>query len=161
MMHRDITIRPLAAADAPACDDIIRSLPYHFGNEDGRQECARAVRSCDGLVAARGDVVVAFLTVERHFERSAEITWMAVQAESRGQGIGRALVERLCDALHDEGRQVLLVMTLGPSYDEGDVEDGYERTRAFYRSVGFLPAREWPDFWPTNPALLLVKVLRA
>ena len=33
---------------------------------------------------------------------------------------------------------------------------GYQRTRAFYRSVGFLPARELPDLWPGNKALLLV-----
>ena len=32
-------------------------------------------------------------------------------------------------------------------------------TRAFYQSVGFLPARELPDLWPGNRALLLVMSL--
>jgi hypothetical protein len=35
----------------------------------------------------------------------------------------------------------------------------YQRTRAFYRSVGFLPARELPDLWPGNKALLLAMPL--
>jgi hypothetical protein len=48
-----VTIRALAPEDAPACDAIILSLPYRFGHEGGRQECARAVREEDGLVALR------------------------------------------------------------------------------------------------------------
>jgi len=39
------------------------------------------------------------------------------------------------------------------------VADGYQRTRAFYRPVGFLPARELPDLWPGNKALLLAMPL--
>ena len=33
------------------------------------------------------------------------------------------------------------------------------RTRAFYRSVGFVPARELPDLWPGDKALLLAMPL--
>jgi hypothetical protein len=67
-----VVIRPLEVADAPACDAVIRSLPYHIGDPDG-----------------------------------------------------------------------------------------YQRTRAFYRSVGFLPARELPDLWPGNKALLPAMPLAA
>ena len=108
-------IRPLVAVDAPACDAVIASLPYHFGNEDGRRECAEGVRSQAGLVAVEGDRVVGFLTVVHHFPETSEITWMAVHAD--------------------------------------------HRTRAFYRSVGFVPARELPDLWPGNKALLLAMPL--
>jgi ribosomal protein S18 acetylase RimI-like enzyme len=150
-----IEVRPLAAADADACDQVILSLPYHFGDAAGRRECARAVRTSDGLVAILDRRVVGFLTVQRHFETSAEITWMAVHAAHRGHGAGRALIERLCRELRAEGRQLLLVMTLAASRDEGDVADGYHRTRAFYRSLGFIPAREFPTYWPNSSALLL------
>ena len=155
----DWSIRHLTVTDAPACDAIVRSLPYHFGDESGRQMCARAVRQSDGVVAEVDGRVVGFLTLERHFDHSAEITWMAVEPSWRGRGVGHALIEQLVGRLRDEGRSLLLVMTLGPSHDEGSVEDGYERTRRFYQSVGFIPAREWPTFWPTNPALLLVRVI--
>ena len=104
------TIRPLTIADAPACDEVIRSLPYHFGDPDGQRECAEAVRSSPGLVAVRDTQVAGFLTFIHHFDTTSEITWMAVHAKHRGQGI----------------------------------VDGYNRTRAFYRSVGFIPARELP-----------------
>ncbi|MEV0803712.1 hypothetical protein AB0I34_38880 [Kribbella sp. NPDC050281] len=38
-------------------------------------------------------------------------------------------------------------------------DSNYAMTRAFYRSVGFLPLEETPAFWPGNPCLLMVKPL--
>ena len=43
-----LTIRPLEPADAPRCDAIVASLPYHFGDEQGREMCAAAVREQAG-----------------------------------------------------------------------------------------------------------------
>ena len=40
--------------------------------------------------------VAGFLTVERHFDHAAEISWMAVHADHRRRGLGHLLVERLC-----------------------------------------------------------------
>ena len=149
-------IRPLASTDASACDAIALSLPYHFGNAEGRRACAMAVRTEPGLVALDGDDVAGFLTVERHGDTSAEITWLAVRADRRGRGLGRALVGRLRDELRREGLRLLLVFTLGPSTDEGEVADSYAGTRAFYAALGFIPAREFLDLWPGNAALLFV-----
>ena len=64
-------IRDLAPGDADACDAIILSLPYHFGQEQGRADCAVAVRSEPGLVAEQEDAVVGFCTFARRFEGSA------------------------------------------------------------------------------------------
>jgi GNAT superfamily N-acetyltransferase len=155
----DLAIRGLAAADAPACDEIVRSLPYHFGDPDGRRECAAAVRRDAGLVAVRDGRVVGFLTVVHHFEATSEIIWMAVHAGHRARGIGRALIRRLTDQLRAEGRRLLLVLTMSSLEEEPGVTDGYQRTRAFYRAVGFLPARELPDLWPGDKALLLAMPL--
>jgi hypothetical protein len=47
-----------------------------------------------------------------------------------------------------------------PLEEKPGVTDGYQRTRAFYRSVGFLPARELPDLWPGDKALLLAMPLQ-
>jgi GNAT superfamily N-acetyltransferase len=152
-------IRPLVAGDAPGCDAVIASLPYHFGNEDGRRECAEAVRTSAGLVAVEGDRVIGFLTFVHHFPETSEITWMAVHADHRGQGIGRALIRRLTGDLRTQGRGLLLVLTVSELEEEPGVDDGYNRTRAFYRSVGFVPARELPDLWPGDKALLLAMPL--
>jgi ribosomal protein S18 acetylase RimI-like enzyme len=152
-------IRVLVAGDAPACDAVIASLPYHFGNADGRRECAEAVRSQAGLAAVEGDRVVGFLTVVHHFPETSEITWMAVHADLRGRGIGRALIQHLTGQLRDQGRRLLLVLTVSSLEEEPGIDDGYHRTRAFYRSVGFVPARELPDLWPDDKALLLAMPL--
>jgi hypothetical protein len=50
--------------------------------------------------------------------------------------------------------KLLQVKTSGPS--GSSVE--YERTRAFYAAVDFLPFEERTDIWgPLNPCLILVK----
>jgi hypothetical protein len=34
-----LEVRPLTVEDAPTCDQIILSLPRHFGYETGREAC--------------------------------------------------------------------------------------------------------------------------
>jgi ribosomal protein S18 acetylase RimI-like enzyme len=155
----DRSIRPLHRDDADTCDQIIASLPYHFGQEDGRQECAHAVRSQPGLVAVLDGTVVGFLTVQRHFDHAAEITWMAVHARHRHHGIGRALIDRLCQDRTAEGRRLLLVLTVSPSDPGWEPPDGYQATRAFYQAMGFILARDLPGLWPNDTAILLVRSL--
>lgn len=153
------TIRPLTAADAGACDAVVASLPYHFGDEGGIAGCTRAVRSSPGLVAEVDGAVVGFLTVDRHLADSAEITWMAVHADARGHGVGTALIDALADELRAEGRRLLLVLTLAESVPEPGVADGYAATRAFYRRRDFVDAREFVELWPNHAALLMVRPL--
>jgi GNAT superfamily N-acetyltransferase len=159
--HMHVEVRPLTVEDAPICDQIILSLPRHFGREGGRAACAQEVRTGEGLVAVLDGHVVSFLTVQRHFATTAEITWMAVHARHRGQGIGHQLIQRLRQELQAQECRLLLVATLAPSYDEGPTEDGYAATRAFYQAVGFLALREVPHYWgvDSDPALLLVMPL--
>lgn len=156
-----IEIRQLKVSDAPDCDQIILSLPRHFGHESGRQACAQVVRSSPGWVAVLEGHVVGFLTIQDHFATTTEITWMAVQAQHRGQGIGRQLIERLRQETRAQGYRFLLVSTLSPSYDGDPGEDGYAATRAFYRSVGFVALCEDPLYWGvgSDPALLLAMPL--
>jgi ribosomal protein S18 acetylase RimI-like enzyme len=155
----DISIRPLLPGDAESCDRIILSLPHHFGHEGGRRQCAHDVRTNPGLVAVVAGSVVGFLTVQRHFATSVEITWMAVDAVHRRQGIGQALIRRLCADLAADGCRLLLVFTLASSPEEDAFPDGYAGTRAFYQAQGFLAARELSGYWPGSTALLMVRPL--
>lgn len=156
-----LEVRPLTVRDAPTCDQIILSLPRHFGYESGRQACAQAVRTQEGWAAVSNGRVVGFLTIQPHNATTVEITWMAVHADWRGQGIGKQLIERLKQELQTHSYRLLLVSTLAPSFDEGPVEDGYAVTRAFYQKVGFLPVCEVPLYWGvgSDPALLLIMPL--
>ena len=158
----DFEIRELAASDAPACDAIVAGLDYHFGLEEGRRQCAAAVRTQRGLVALRGSEVMGFLTWEPRHEEAVEITWMAVDRDVRGRGIGTRLVETLAAERRAAGCRLLLVLTVSPNDDEPDPRDGgYEATRSFYRSVGFTLTRDLPGEWGSDLAVLLVRPIEA
>jgi ribosomal protein S18 acetylase RimI-like enzyme len=155
----DVSVRALDPEDANACDGIIESLPYHFAQEQGRRDCAVAVRRESGLVAIQDDEAVGFLTYVHRFDEAAEITWMAVRADRRRRGIGHALIDRLADEMAAEGRRVLLVLTVSPSDGGPEPDDGYGSTRAFYRSTGFVLGRDLRGEWDTDTAVLMVRAL--
>ena len=150
-------MRALGTGDAAACDAIIASLPYHFGDETGRAKAAEAVRCESGLVAVQSDKVVGFLTWAPRFDEAAEITWMAVHRDHRRRGIGRLLLERLVADLGRLGKTVLLVLTVSPHGDEDSPADGYPATRAFYTAMGFILARDLPREWPNDTAVMMVR----
>jgi ribosomal protein S18 acetylase RimI-like enzyme len=154
-----VSIRALGPEHAGACDEIVIGLPYHFGNEQGRNDCAAAVRRDAGLVAVEGGEVVGFLTYVHRFDQAAEITWMAVRADRRREGIGHALIDRLVEQLGAEGKRVLLVLTVSPSDPGPEPDDGYGATRAFYRSAGFVLGRDLRGEWDADTAVVMVRTL--
>lgn len=157
-----VRIRPLEADDADACDAIVASLPYHFGDEQGRRDCAAAVRSERGLVAVDREDVVGFLTVRAHYQDAAEVTWMAVRADRRRRGAGRALLDRLSSDTLAGGRHLLLVLTVSPSDGPDEIPDGYQATRAFYEANGFVLARDLAGYWgDADTPVLMIRVLEA
>jgi ribosomal protein S18 acetylase RimI-like enzyme len=154
-----VGIRSLRPEDANACDGIIAGLPYHFAHEQGRRDCAAAVRRDAGLVAIEDAEVVGFLTYAYRFDEAAEITWMAVRADRRRRGIGHALIDGLSEQLAAEGRRVLVVLTVSPSDPGDEPDDGYQSTRAFYRSTGSVLARDLRGEWDSDTAVLMVRAL--
>jgi ribosomal protein S18 acetylase RimI-like enzyme len=154
-----VELRPLRPADAPACDAIVASLPYHFGDAEGREMCARTVRASDGLVALDSGEVVGFLTWRCWYAHAVEITWMAVHANARRRGIGAALVDALA-ADPPENRRYQVVTTLSEATPEPDAPDTYAGTRAFYRRHGFEPVWDPNGWWnERHQAVLMVRVV--
>jgi GNAT superfamily N-acetyltransferase len=95
-----------------------------------------------------------------HFPESAEITWMAVAAAHRRSGTGAMLIDAACAAASAGGARMLCVLTLGPSVPE-DVDDGYDGTRRFYMTQGFVPLRELGlREWNDSHALILARAIR-
>lgn len=140
--------------DAEACDAIVRGLPAWFGLEEGIAEAAGLVRTSPGLVAVERDEVAGFLTMRQVASASWEISWMAVRADRRGHGIGRALVDGLVGDL-PAGSATLTVSTL--SDRAGDPGPEYRATRAFYLALGFQPVAELDVWGPENPCQLLAR----
>ena len=97
--------------------------------------------------------MVGVCLVRRHTPVAAEIELLAVPPELHRHGIGRRLIERVVADLRRDGVELLQVKTFGPSGDSVE----YERTRAFYAALGFLPLEERTDIWgPENPCLISV-----
>jgi len=150
-----VLIRELRPGDAAACDAIVAGLPDWFGDPIGVRECASAVRWQPGLIATDDAIVRGFLTWIRH-AGAAEITWMAVRADHRRSGIGRALLDALVAQLRDAGVAELRVKTLSSRHPDL----GYAETRAFYGALGFEPVAELDIWGPENPAVLLRRSMR-
>ena len=154
-----VDVRALGPADADACDAIVLSLPYHFGHEGGRADCAAAVRRERGLVAVEDGAVVAFLTFAPRFDEAVEVTWMAVRDDRRRRGIGHALIAALEELARADGRRYLVLLTVSPNDPDPERPDGYGATRAFYRSAGFSLVRDLPREWESDAAVLMIKAL--
>ncbi|WP_144718834.1 GNAT family N-acetyltransferase [Agrococcus jejuensis] len=148
----------VAGRDAAATERILRSLPSWFGIEDAlRAYVARTAIADASLVARIDGEVVGVALVERRPPETAELVLIAVHADHRGDGIGRALVDAAATWAGFAGASSLEVHTVGPSFDD----DGYAATRAFYRSCGFLPVREVDGLDWDGPTLILVLPLAA
>jgi GNAT superfamily N-acetyltransferase len=149
-------VRPFQTVDHPACEAILRALPAWFGIEEATAAYLRAIPRLDSFVATIEDTIVGFISLEEHNPQSAEIHVMGVIPERHGAGIGRALVEHAERFARERRIEYLQVKTLGPSRANAE----YERTRGFYRRLGFVPLEENRLWGESNPCLILVKHLR-
>lgn len=137
---------------------LLRSLPEWFGIESATASYVQDAATMPTYLAHAGDASdepVGALLAVRHFPAAAEIHLMAVAPEHHRRGVGRAMVAALEADLVADGVRLLQVKTLGPSRPNPE----YDRTRAFYAAIGFLPLEEHPDLWPGNPCLVMVKAL--
>ncbi|MBL4848095.1 MAG: GNAT family N-acetyltransferase [Planctomycetes bacterium] len=150
-------VERLLSSDAPGCEDVLRALPAWFGLEQPILDyrAAATTHPTFGTRDAQG-VVQSFLTVIRHYPRSAEVHCMGVRPALRGQGVGTALLRAAEVWLQKEGVEFLQVKTLS----ERSPDRGYAETRAFYLARGFVPLEELRDLWDAhNPCLVLIKSL--
>jgi GNAT superfamily N-acetyltransferase len=155
-----VAVRALEPRDAPACDAIVASLPYHFGDEHGRELCAAAVREQDGLVATVSEAPIGFVTWRLWYAAAAEITWMAVHAGERRRGVGRRLVGELVDALPAATRFLVVTTLSETTPDDPGVEDGYAGTRRFWQRCGFEPVWDPAGWWnEESQAVVMVRPL--
>ncbi|GJM37038.1 MAG: hypothetical protein DHS20C19_04050 [Acidimicrobiales bacterium] len=151
------TIRPFADADRAACAGILAALPAWFGIDEVNAGYVAGLTPATAIVVFDGDQrVVAFLGLADHGDDSWEIEVMGVHPDLHHLGVGRRLTDEAVRSVAAAGGRWLHVKTRGPStYD-----DDYERTRRFYRAVGFDPLYESLTEWgPEDAALILVRKL--
>ncbi|MEM7140423.1 MAG: GNAT family N-acetyltransferase [Actinomycetota bacterium] len=146
------TIRPFVDADRASCASILAALPEWFGIAETNDAYIAGLAPQNALVVVDGDQeVVAFLGLVDHGDDSWEIAVMGVRRALHRLGIGRRLVGDAIADVRRRGGRWLHVKTRGPAtYD-----DDYERTRRFYRALGFAPLYESLTEWGDQDAALI------
>ncbi|GAA2172356.1 hypothetical protein GCM10009846_09980 [Agrococcus versicolor] len=151
-----MSVQVVERRDPAAVERLLRSLPAWFGIEEAIVAYVEQVRTASAsFVAVVDDRVVGAALVERRSPALVELALIAVHAEQRGAGIGRALVDAAATWAASAGAAAFEVHTVGPSFED----DGYAATRAFYRSCGFLPVREVEGLDWDGPTLILERPL--
>ena len=136
---------------------ILEQLPDWFGDPQAidNYEVHAADDEFASLVAREGGQIIGVALIARHFQESAELHLIAVTPAARGRGVGRALTERACLDLTQDGCRFLTVHTVGASFEH----DGYRQTRAFYQALGFTPLEEHSGLDWAGPTLILARSL--
>lgn len=118
------------------CRTLTALLPDWFAIPEANAAYADgiAARDCFGAFA-EGGACVGLIALRPHFDRVLEVWWLAVDPGWHRRGIGKALMAEAMAAARQDGRDELVVMTLGPESDD----PGYAATRGFYVGLGFRP----------------------
>ena len=138
------------------CESILRSLPLWFGLEYAIVNYIKEVKTMDTWVAYDNDAPIGFMSINKHFDQSAEIHVMGILSEYHRKGIGHALLNSAEIDLRETGVKFLTVKTLSESRENKE----YAQTRKFYLKIGFTPLEEFKTLWDEfNPCLFMVKAL--
>jgi ribosomal protein S18 acetylase RimI-like enzyme len=150
-------VRAATSDDANVCADIVASMPEFF-TDDVPAKVRVGLTRDHAWVITSAERVVGFAIVEMRSTAAAEITWAAVRPESRGNGLGAALVEHVLGELARKGVAVVEVKTLDASANYPP----YEATRAFWEHRGFVQVDTidpLPGWQPGNPSAIYVAAL--
>jgi len=135
---------------------IMHSLPAWFSPPEDIERKAVIHREYPFIAAFDDDVPIGFLALKVHNQYTADIFNLGVLESYHRQGIGRLLIETAEQFCVDCGYLYLTVKTLDSSAEY----EPYERTRAFYSKMGFIPLEVFKTFWnEENPCLFMAKWL--
>lgn len=138
------------------CEAILRSVPQWFGIEQALVHYVDDTAVLPTFAIQAGGLLQAFLTLREHFPKAWEVHCMAVRAEARRKGHGKALMQHAENWLVARGVEVLQVKTVA----QKNVPSPYDETRPFYLAMGFSPLEVFPGLWaPQNPCLQLIKFI--
>ena len=139
-------IRNFEKGDLDKIIEIAKELQQWF-NQTGIEHMSIDLKYQSGFVALRNSEIVGFVSFYVS-EGQGQLAWIGVKPDLHQQGVGRLLVDHLVKMLKENGVSKLNVNTLGDSVDY----EPYNKTRRFYRSLGFKTSQtiqqdnpEWPE----------------
>jgi len=135
---------------------IMHSLPAWFSPPEDIDKKAIIHREYPFFAAYDEDKPIGFIALKIHNKFTAEIFNIGVLEQYHRQGTGLHLLEAAERYCADNGFIYLTVKTLDASAEY----EPYERTRLFYKKMGFIPLEVFKTLWnEENPCLFLVKRL--
>ena len=131
---------------------VLEALPEWFGIPEEREGYVAGCAGHPLFCAYDNDRPVGFLCLRETGDATVELYVMGVLRERHRRGIGRALFLRAREAAAELGYAFMQVKTV----QSGRYEQ-YDRTNAFYRSLGFREFEVFPTLWdPWNPCQVYV-----
>ncbi|MFQ6089395.1 MAG: GNAT family N-acetyltransferase [Candidatus Methanofastidiosia archaeon] len=146
----EIVIRKYVNDDFEQLIEIAKALPEWF-TTNGIKHMSIDLLYQHGFVAVLDFQIVGFLSFFVS-EGIGQIGWIGILPEFHREGIGRKLIDGLISELRQKGVRELRVNTLGDSVEY----EPYERTRAFYRGIGFKDFQRIKQDDPECPELLIL-----
>lgn len=135
---------------------IMHSLPAWFSPPEDIEKKALIHKDYPFFAAYDSEVPVGFAALKIHNSFTADIYNLGVLEQYHRQGIGQNLLNYIVQYCQGCGYQYLTVKTL----DSSAKYEPYEKTRAFYHKVGFIPLEVFTTFWnEENPCLFMAKYL--
>lgn len=153
-----IEIKPLTncTSKSEITDVILRRLPEWFGIEEAIQEYVEGVKKTTFLTAKIKSTEIGFISLKEHNNYTGEIYVMGILKEFHRRGIGKKLTDYAAMILKNENKKFMTVKTLSSSHPDKN----YQKTRKFYRAMGFFPLEEFKELWgEESPCLFMVKKL--
>jgi|GEM_PF-1093227 len=179
-MNVTVTYQPMIPDDY---DDVLalwegcEGIWLHPRAGDGREDIARYLERNQGLsLAARVEGALAGAVLCGHDGRRGSLNHLAVAPAFRGQGIGRALVERCLAALGEQGiarcnilvvagneagRQFWRHLTIPPQIEQPYTRAGMLASIAECANAFDNLAAEWSPAYRPEPLPLLAMIARA
>ncbi|HVY02266.1 MAG TPA: GNAT family N-acetyltransferase [Caulobacterales bacterium] len=151
------TIERFDSGAGAICRAILDDLaPEWFGVPASNAAFAEEAEAGPAWIAFAAQSPVGVMVLRQVSEDAMDIHVIAVRRAHHRGGIGRAFIAVAEDGARRAGCALVSVKTRGPS----GASEEYERTRLFYRGVGFRAVEEFTEIWgPENPCLIMVKAL--
>ena len=133
---------------------ILRKLPEWFGIEKSLLEYVNTVSKYPFWAAFKNENCIGFISGKIHYYRTGDIYVCGIDPKYHRKGIGTLLYKEAEEYFIKNNCKYVIVKTLS----EIDSDENYEKTRKFYKKVGFEELITLTEMWDkNNPCLIMIK----
>ena len=137
-------------------NSILRKLPEWFGIEESLKEYVNAVYKYPFWAAFENSNYIGFFSRKIHYNITGDIYVCGIEPQYHGKGIGTLLYKELEQYFRNKNCKYIIVKTLS----ELNKDINYEKTRKFYKKMGFEELITLTEMWnENNPCLIMIKAL--